>query len=103
VEGDVLLRDREEQGNAAALGRSRGKPQTCPREGSFRKAEHLEDQIKFSYTKVHIMVSKKGVLETVVPLENFNLLPSQRHGGVIHITGTLPLKPMNFLEGIGNV
>ena len=76
-EEDVLLRNRKESGNTAALGSSGGKSQFFPRgfwEVSSKKVMRLKMMLRYPYTNVCIMGNKQEELETTVQLENSDLV-----------------------------
>ena len=76
-EGDVLLSDREEPGNAVTLGSSKGEHQICPGglwEGSSRNVMCLKAQLKYLYISACSKGNKQEEMETVVQLENYDLI-----------------------------
>ena len=71
-----LLGDREPE-STVTLGRNRERPQICPRglqKGSSGKAAPLKAQLKCLYTKAHSVGNKQEKLETMVHLENCDLI-----------------------------
>lgn len=70
---------------------------------SSRKTLHPKVKLKRLKTNEHSMGNKQEEVGTVCTLKTLILLPSQKHGGMIHITGTPPPMAIRFFEGIGKI
>lgn len=76
-EGDVLLGDREEPSNTVSSGRSREKPRIYPRgiwQGSSKNIMRLKAHLKCLYNTTCNMGNKLEEIETIVQLENYDLI-----------------------------
>ncbi len=85
---------QRDAGNATVLGDPR----------SPIKAARGKAQLKCLYTNAHSLSNKQDELETVMHLENYDLVANHgKHGEMTPTTGILPLMGISSLEGIGKV